>query len=413
MLLKIELENFFSIKEQVSIDFRAANIKTLRAKELADNVMEWNGMQILKSVGLFGPNASGKSNIIKAIQFCCQMVLSSHLHNEGVTFNFQPFKFDGYENRPSRFFINFVHEDVEYEYSFELTTTEIVRESLFHYPNGRRAKIFTRDEEADKVYSFSEGAVQRPQDVVVNTSRKCLFLSRASSMNRDFARKLYRFFNEHFMLRVIPIDNVAAESYFNRYRSVILKALSISDSDITDIELRKIKAPVPVAHFEGNNATIGLEDSEVVTFQTRHRRDPRVMFNMDTEESDGTKKLFQNLLSLLDVLTHGKAMMLDEFDLRLHARLADFILDLTHASEHSQLLFTSHNTNLIDVRRLRKDQIVFVNKKEDASTDVYSLYDYKDFRENMDAEKAYIQGRFDAVPYVESSVSNLKTLLEE
>ena len=107
-----------------------------------------------------------------------------------------------------------------------------------------------------------------------------------------------------------------------------------------------------------------------------------------------------------------KGIMMDEFDMGLHTRLADFILDLIHASDRSQLLFTSHNTNLIDVKRLRRDQIVFVNKSGHGATEVYSLYDFKDFRENMDAEKAYIQGRFDAVPYVESSVSIIKNLLE-
>ena len=73
----------------------------------------------------------------------------------------------------------------------------------------------------------------------------------------------------------------------------------------------------------------------------------------------------------------------------------------------------SHNTNLIDMKRLRKDLVVFVNKLDDGSTEVYSLYDYKDFRDNMDAEKGYIQGRFDAVPFVDSTVMNLKQLLED
>ena len=136
-------------------------------------------------------------------------------------------------------------------------------------------------------------------------------------------------------------------------------------------------------------------------------------FDLLTEESDGTIKLFRILLNLLDVVKHGKTLLLDEFDSSLHIRLADFIIDLVHASKASQLLFTSHSTNLIDIHRFRKDQIAFVNKRSNASTEVYSLFDYKDFRDNMDAEKAYIQGRFDAVPYVESSVSGLKSLLKE
>ncbi|MCR4835583.1 MAG: ATP-binding protein, partial [Bacteroidaceae bacterium] len=90
MLLNIEITNFFSVKEKVSIDFRAANIHTQRAKELGDNVIDWNGIKVLKSIGLFGPNASGKSSILKAITFCCRMILDSHQYNEGVRFNYEP-----------------------------------------------------------------------------------------------------------------------------------------------------------------------------------------------------------------------------------------------------------------------------------------------------------------------------------
>ena len=88
-------------------------------------MMEWNGVPVLKTIGLFGPNASGKSNILKAITFCCRMILESHLHNEGVTFNFEPFKFDGWQKKPSKFLIDFVCEDVEYEYAFELNRERI------------------------------------------------------------------------------------------------------------------------------------------------------------------------------------------------------------------------------------------------------------------------------------------------
>ena len=98
MILKIEFENFFSIRDRVRIDFRAANINTALARELGNNVMMWNDVPVLKSVGLFGPNASGKSNILKSIIFCCRLILDSHLYNEGTNFNFEPFKFDGWQD---------------------------------------------------------------------------------------------------------------------------------------------------------------------------------------------------------------------------------------------------------------------------------------------------------------------------
>ena len=409
MILKIELENFFSIKDRIRIDFRAANINTVLARNLSYNVMEWNGVPVLKTIGLFGPNASGKSNILKAIAFCCQLILGSHLHNEGMTFNFEPFKFDGFENKPSQFLIDFVCENVEYEYSFELTREKIVRESLYHYPVGRRAKVFVR--EADGKYSFGSGIVAKPMDVALNTSNKNLFLSRASSMNRDVAQKLYRYFLNQFLLGLVNVNDLIVLDSFKMYKKVILKALEICDTDITDIEVRKEQVPAPVLPMAGQTE-LSFKLVDVLRFKTVHRNQSDVMFDLDMEESNGTRKLFQILIRLLDVVKNKKSIMMDEFDMGLHTRLADFILDLIHASQGSQLLFSSHNTNLIDVKRLRRDQIVFVNKSEQGATSVYSLYDFKDFRENMDAEKGYIQGRFDAVPYVDSSVESIKQILE-
>lgn len=411
MLLKIELENFFSIKNRISIDFIAAKTNSAQARELAYNVIDWKGTKVLKTIGLFGPNASGKSNILKAINFCCRMILESDQHNEGVIFNFMPFKFDGFDKKPSEFFIDFVCDDIEYEYSFVLTRTEILRESLYYYPNGKRAKVFTRDEQADEVYSFSSGIIAKPKDIALNTSKKNLFLSRASSMNREFAQKLYRYFMNTFLLGLVDLNSVSIEESFKAYKNIILKALAICDTDICDIKVRHEQVPAPVSPSPGS-PDLSFRLVDILRFQTIHKIAPNIAFDLDIEESSGTKKLFQILLRLLDVVANKKSLMMDEFDMGLHTRLADFVLDLIHASAQSQLLFTSHNTNLIDMKRLRKDQIVFVNKLEDGSTDVYSLYDYKDFRENMDAEKGYIQGRFDAVPFVDSSVMNLKSLME-
>lgn len=391
MVLRIELSNFFSIRDLLSIDFRAANIHTRLAGELRDNVMEWSGMNVLKTIGLFGPNASGKSNIIKAIRFCWSLILHSIDSNVGTVFDFAPFKFNGYDNQPSSFLIDFVIDGIEYEYSFTLTRTAILDEALYYYPKGRRARVFTRHGIQPPKYTFGEGLITRPLDVVTNTSDKNLFLTRASSMNREIAQRVYRYFLDDLLPGIQTSDVQSNTDNFNAYKPLILRALSICDTDIVDIKINKANG-----HF--------------VTY---HKENPSLPFDLLTEESDGTIKLFRILLNLLDVVKHGKTLLLDEFDSSLHIRLADFIIDLVHASKASQLLFTSHSTNLIDIHRFRKDQIAFVNKRSNASTEVYSLFDYKDFRDNMDAEKAYIQGRFGAVPYVESSVSGLKSLLKE
>jgi AAA15 family ATPase/GTPase len=403
MVLEIRLENFFSIKNEVLLDFRAAKINTGGAQALSANVIDYHGEKILKSIGLFGANASGKSNILKAINFCRQLIINSHLYNEGTLFGFVPFKFEDYTNKPSVYSIDFIHDDIEYEYSFTLTTKEILKESLYFYPNGRRAKIFVRDEtkgiNKTEVYSFADGIIPRPLDVATNTSKKTLFLSRASQMDREICKKLYLFFMHNFLVGFAPFDPEWAEELYTQYHELILLALAICDSDILHIIMKTM-----------DNGE-GTKENKSFNFTTFHKADPKITFDLFREESAGTKQLFSMLFFLLDVIKKGKTFMLDEFDLSLHSKLADFIIDLFHASSSAQFLFTSHNTNLIDVKRFRRDQILFANKKEDGSTELYSLYDHKDFRENMDAEKGYLQGRFDAIPIVDSSITALKKLL--
>jgi len=402
MVLEIRLENFFSIKDEIILDFRAVKRDSKNeALSLSRNVIDYKGEKILKCMGLFGANASGKSNILKAIDFCQHLIVDSHQYNEGRTFDFAPFKFEGYANKPSVFSIDFIHNDIEYEYSFTLTATEILKESLYYYPNERRKRIYTRDEtkgaKKQEIYHFGDGFIPRPFDVAVNTSKKTLFLSRASQMDREFCKKLYRFFMLDFWVGFAPLDfkkyDFDIEKEFAQNKDMILRALSICDSDISGIKL--------------------IHDGIFHKFETFHKAVPSIAFDLFAEESAGTTQLFSMLFFLLTAVKNGKTFMLDEFDLSLHTKLADFVIDLFHAGSSAQFLFTSHNTNLINVKRLRRDQILFTGKKDDGSTELYSLYDYRDFRENMDAEKGYLQGRFDAIPIINASSAVLRKLLED
>ena len=423
MVLEIRLGNFYSINDEISLDFRAAKINTEGAKALSANVIDSSGQKVLKSIGLFGANASGKSNILKAINFCQKTILESHQNNEGAKFDFSPFKFN-YTGKPSSFLIDFIYAGIEYEYSFTLTKEAILQESLFYYPNGRKAKVFVRDETKGRnkaeIYSFANGLIPRPFDVAISTNRKTLFLSRASLMDRDLCKKLYQFFLLDFKLGFAPLDFKAigfslTNKMFARNKEFFLHALTFCDSDISDIKLiheKSIHSPSSVVVLDPSSS---MYDStyDTLRFETFHRAAPEIAFELFGEESDGTTQLFGMLFFILDVIKNESVFMLDEFDLSLHVKLADFIIDLFHASSSAQFLFTSHNTNLINVRRFRRDQIVFVNKKEDGSTELYSLLDLKGFRENMDAEKGYLQGRFDAIPYIDSSHAALRQLLEK
>lgn len=421
MLLEMRFANFFSIKDEVCIDFKAGNIKTVSSKNLPDNVFNVNDETLLKVQGIFGPNASGKSSILKAAFFCRQLVIDSSQNNEGSNFPFVPFKFDGYYEKPSSFFINFITEGIEYEYSFTLTRNQILTEDLYYYPGKRKAKIFTRDEsdgtKKSEIYSFGEGLFIKPLDVAQSTGRTTLFISRASQMDRELAKKIYNYFRTELLIGLPQLSGQYAVDLFKENKELILKALKMADSDIEDINVKIEKIPlfavttnvirngIPIAPNSSTSAV------DIINFYTIHKRNPDIKFNLEGEESAGTIQIFNLLLILLDVCKNGKTLILDEFDASLHTELAQFILDLVNASKSAQFLFTSHNTNLLDIKKMRRDQILFTNKKNDGSTEVYSLFDFKDFRENMDAEKCYLQGRFDAIPYINSSVATIKSLL--
>lgn len=423
MLIEMRFSNFFSIKDEISIDFKTGNINTATAKELTDNIFSVNDEKFLKVQGLFGPNASGKSSILKAALFCRQLILDSFQNNEGTIFNFMPFKFDGYFEKPSSFFINFITDGIEYEYSFKLTRNEILSEELYYYPGKRKAKIFTRDESKgptkSDIYSFGEGHFVKPLDVAQSTGKNTLFISRASQMDRELAKKIYNFFRTELLIGLPQLAGKYAVELFNQNKELILKALKMADSDITDINVKIEKTPLFSVQPQVTRNGVPVPTNtvtqivEVINFYTTHKRNPDISFHLQAEESAGTIQIFNLLLLLLDVCKNGKTLILDEFDASLHTELAQFILDMVNASKSAQFLFTSHNTNLLDIKKMRRDQILFTNKKEDGSTEVYSLFDFKDFRENMDAEKCYLQGRFDAVPYISSSISVIKNLLGE
>ncbi len=417
MIIEIRLSNFYSIKDEVVLDLRAGNSKSQKVQTLQANTFAYSDEQILKTVAIYGANASGKSNIIKAIRFCATMVFMSHTHNENVTFNFVPFKFEGYNRKPSTFFIRFVIKEIEYEYSFSLTQTEIVTEALYYYPNGRRAKIFTRDEQAGKekreIYSFSS-VIKKPMDVTENTSRKTLYISRASQMDREIPKEIFQFFHETFILGYVGYNAQSIEVLYHENRTALLKALQIADSDIVDVQMRKEIRPGKNvnADFMSNQASIVDIQQQHLIFSTFHKSNPTVAFDLMTEESAGTQMLFYFMLTILNVVKHNKILLIDEIELSLHSKIVEYIVSLFHAGESAQLIYTTHNTNLLNLNKLRKDQICFVNKKVDGSSDLYSLFDYKDFRDTMDVEKAYLQGRFDAIPYIDDSLDNLKRVIE-
>ena len=171
------------------------------------------------------------------------------------------------------------------------------------------------------------------------------------------------------------------EDFMKTKKENIRRILNAADSDIVDM---KIKSN---------------------SLKTFHKSNPNIAFDFDTEESEGTKTLFQMMLGIINVIRNDRTLLMDGIDTNLHPHLVEYIINLFNRSNHAQLIYTTHNTHLLNTDFQRCDQVYFVNKREDGCSELYSLYDFKDFRDNYDMEKAYLQGRFDAIPYL--SIPNI------
>ncbi|MCM1030033.1 MAG: ATP-binding protein [Oscillibacter sp.] len=415
MILEISLSNFFSINDKITLDMQAAHLQTKKAKELEGNTFVCGNERLLKTVAIYGANASGKSSIIKAIRACVRMIFESDNYNENTTFAFTPFKFGGM-GKPSCFSIRFLINEIEYEYSFSMTTTEILTEELYYYPNHRRSLVFSRDErkgtDKKEVYEF-RSVIRRPWDIAANTSSKTLFISRASQMDRPMAKEIFRYFNERFILNYFGYNSFSIEKLLNENKDLFLQVLKIADSDIVDIRSRHELKSLTTAVFDPhNNSLLSREEIQkpLLVLTTFHKNNPEIPFDFFSEESEGTQILLNMMLTILDIIRGNKILLIDEIETSLHTKLVEYILHLFHQSQSAQLIYTTHNVYLLNTDKLRKDQVYFVNKRADGSSDLYSLFDYKDFRENMDLKKAYMQGRFDAIPYIDDSSDDLNNL---
>jgi AAA15 family ATPase/GTPase len=252
-------------------------------------------------------------------------------------------------------------------------------------------------------------------DVAENTSRKTLYLSRASQMDREIPKKLFTYFYHDFILNHRNYTPSSFKELAQLYKPQILNALHIADSDIVDFEIKPVwlRTKNVKADILLNTASIEDVEEERLEISTYHRKDPSIGFNLLGEESKGTQRLFFLIVNLIDIITNKKVLIIDEIEDSFHPKIIEYIFNLFHSGNGAQLLCTTHNTSLLNLKKFRKDQIFFVNKTDYAASDLYSLYDYKDFRETMDAEKAYLQGRFDAIPYLVDSSEMIKQLLYE
>jgi len=417
MLIEFKVTNFRSINTTQTLSMVAASVKEAN---LTDNIFssEIEDLQnLVKSVAIYGANAAGKSNLIDAMDFVQSFVIDSAKEKQaGEKIDIVPFLLDEVNpSLPSEFELSFVVEEILYEYGFALNNEQVIHEWLFAYPQeGKPQRWFERiyDEEINE-YDWDLNEVkltERCKDWQEVTRNNALFLSTAVTWNSTKLKPILSWFSENLLVftvrrRVLSTftADFCKDSKNNKQR--ILEFLQAADLNIVDFELEEKKITeydLPNVNDEIKEELLGKTLKQLHFLHRVNKTDKLIPFPAEFE-SRGTKRLFAFAGLLSYILDNGMVLFIDELDSSLHPNMVRFIVKLIHnpkLNQHNaQIVFTTHDSSILDNNLLRRDQVWFVEKDKYQSTQLYPLTDFKP-RPNESLQKGYLEGRYGALPFI-------------
>lgn len=419
MLVNFTVENYRSFKEERTFSMEACSIK-----EHKESVISKGKYNLLPLAILYGANSSGKSNLIQAIATMWRIIMGSVRLNEGDTLPYDPFALDeNSDSLPTSFEMQFIIDEALYRYGFEYNETEIISEWLYEKRFGEREyELFVRSRDRIEVSSkrFPEG---KEKENLTNSNR--LFLSLVAQLKGEKSKSIIAWFRKcnvlsgidgegykNFIIKMFleHLDGAdEAQEFFNTLQ-LGFSRFSVERSDIPKEALDKapesIKAELEQALAEGkvveSITTHKIYDESGLVIGKRD-------FYKDQMESEGTKKVIEISGPIFTVLREGETLIIDELDAKLHPLLTRNIvllfMDPEKNKNGAQLIFATHDTNLLDLEIIRRDQIWFAEKDKVESTDIYSLVEFKDedgkkVRNDRDIKRDYIRGRYGAIPFI-------------
>jgi AAA15 family ATPase/GTPase len=417
------VRNFRTFKEKATLNLNASNYdKDTRESENIIVNSKFN-LRTLKGAVIYGANASGKSKFIEALLFMRNFTISSSKESQkGDKILVEPFRLSlETENEPSEFEVLFTSNNEIYRYGFEVNKNEVVSEWLYHKPNTKEVELFYRDLQDFEIHGrkFQKGATLVKEKLIRNNA---LLLSVAAQFNEENASNVLAWFqklnfisglNEH-TFKNTSISKVKESSE----KSKILELLKMADLGIQDIKYRDIVFEFPneleKKQFLEYRDTIKDFDSEAFSdISTSHKKfdeDKKkigeVEFSMKVDESAGTQRFFYLTGPILDALEKGEIIFADEFDTKIHPNLVCKIVSLFNSKElnpnNAQLIFNTHDTNLLSSGLFRRDQVWFTEKDKFGEARLYSLADFKsdEVRKTEAFEENYIRGKYGAVPFL-------------
>lgn len=386
MLLQFSITNHRSIKETAIISMKAAADKTMKEVLISPDGKK----ELVPVIAIYGANAAGKSNVIHALLLMREMVCGSYAKPlKGAELPYEPFAFVDGQTEPTTFEIIYYYESIKYAYGFSFDKDRIISEYLYHWPNGREALVFSREKDE---YEFRE-SIQEQLTLAGRTSENRLYLTSSNEWNCAQTEKAYLWFQKN--LRGLIATGVSNESTIDAIRKGgdgkqrILKEMMLADLGICNVKLygTKEKPIISTVHQ--------------LTDDSGEKKQYTLLLG---QESVGTQRFFSRIGLWMDALNSGAVLVVDEIEASMHPlltrHLIEMIQDQTTNQNHAQLIFTTHDTGLLDLKLLRRDQIWFAEKDEKTmQTDIYALTEFSPRKEENIA-RGYLQGRYGAIPFI-------------
>ncbi|TYQ27101.1 AAA family ATPase [Pseudanabaena sp. UWO310] len=449
MLIQFTIENFLSFRDEVTFSMVAVNSDNQHSDHLAQNEAG-EGRSVLPIAAIYGANAAGKSNLIKAMSFVKSLVVKGTRSNQSISVT--TFKLGDYDKEASKFEFIFTHLGSQYSYGFILNKEQIIEEWLHGIPKGKKKEVmyFERftSTSSKKETSVEFGIILKGRSatkgkdsnrhlnlkfIATGTRPNQLFLTEAIDRRIEILMPVFNWFKN--VLMIVPAESnfknlevgVAVDDSFTDFLSKFLvfagtgiEAISTDmveldfdnhfptmskgfrDSILEELEENSVTT---VENSQGGRFLLfkdknGLVNLTQLKTSHRHENGDLIDFSMD-EESEGTQRLI-NLIPSLYILGKDveKVVFIDELDRRLHPLLSRRFVEsaINYRSTGNQLIFTTHDTNLLDLDLLRRDEIWFVEKNKNGISDCYSLAEFK-VRPDLKVEKGYLNGRFGSIPF--------------
>ncbi|EGK88172.1 ATP-binding protein [Microcoleus vaginatus PCC 9802] len=413
MLIEFSVSNFRSIKEEQTLSMIADS--STRKNDNTFVPIEGNKLRLLRSAAIYGANASGKSNILKALT---RLISYIHTLNIDVDDNipyYEPFELEkSCLSQPSIFKLSFILEEIMYEYQIAFDSREVHHEQLDFYPKKRQANLFIRTKNEVKRGDF----FQDKRGFSTKALTKYPYLSKVAREEHKQMQKLYKYLRTYAFFAANDTD--MRSSLVRHVNQVLQKDEKLKRQldkliRIADTHIEEIKIEEKNVDFEFDDDVpeeikkILISDNKYELFALHKTfRDGllegEANFPFFQKESIGTITLYGIGALILFILNKGHILVIDEIDNSLHPKLCKFLIKLFHHPltnpHNAQLIFASHETTLLDRELLRKDQIWFTEKNKYGETQLFSAQDFDKVKGDEPFDLWYMQGKFGGQPNI-------------